>query len=539
MNTEQRYLLAVALCFLVLMVFYTPLFRDKTSNQPEQNIRQEIPFSEVQNIQPQTVADAEIKTATPDEEKIFDLENNALQIRLTNQGAAIQEMLLKGDRRDQTKSTFLIQNTNKKKAFSSDLGSQAPGFESATFELEKLDNLQKEASFVLEKPGEWKVRKRYRLLGEKPAFNLTIEIENISASEKPVTITLPFRLQVGNGGGQYAQDQWESFVVPRMGKITVRKAGSLKKKPFMFQGDIDWQALTRQYVALIVKPENTAVFSASSFIESEHVFESELGFSPKRIGPGGKEIEEFLVYAGREYYEDLKSFKSGFEQTLTQGMWGIFRYWLFISLQLCERLTGGYGYAILLMTFLIKVLFSPLTHMSFESMRKMQVVQPKLKAIQTQFKNDPARLNKEMTELYKRHKVNPMGGCLPMFLQIPIFIGFYQVLAQFVELKGQSLWWIKDLTEPDRLAKIPYLGWDANLLPILMIGTMIWQQKVTPQQSFGSPDQAKMMQYMPVLFGIFFYQLPSGLVLYWTLNNLLTVIHQTAFHKKSSLPEPA
>ena len=284
---------------------------------------------------------------------------------------------------------------------------------------------------------------------------------------------------------------------------------------------------------MIVKPEKEAISAESKTSPERDALESTLKFAPEEVAPGGKFETSFLIYAGPEYYEDLKSFGFGFEQTLMQGTWGAVRHWLFFALRFCQKITGNYGFAILFMTFLIKVLFSPFTHMSFESMRKMQVVQPKVKSIQTQFKNDPTRMNKEMMELYRRHKVNPMGGCLPMIIQIPIFISFYQVLSQFVELKGVSLWWIKDLTQPDRLTKIPGIGIDFNLLPILMIGTMIWQQKVTPQQSMSSPEQAKMMQFMPIMFGFFFYQLPAGLVLYWTLNNLLTVIHQKIFHHRT------
>src|SRR3989338_497244 len=143
-----------------------------------------------------------------------------------------------------------------------------------------------------------------------------------------------------------------------------------------------------------------------------------------------------------------------------------------------------------------------------------------------------------MMELYKKNKVNPMGGCLPMLLQIPIFIAFYQVLAQTVELKGAPfIFFIRDLSEPDRFwtlpFAIPFLGDAVNVLPILMLGSMVWQQQLTPQT--GTSDQQKMMMFMPVIFGFMFYNLPSGLVLYWLVNNLLSIFHQL-FIKGKALP---
>ena len=138
-------------------------------------------------------------------------------------------------------------------------------------------------------------------------------------------------------------------------------------------------------------------------------------------------------------------------------------------------------------------------------------------------------------QLYKRNKVNPMGGCLPMLLQIPIFISFYQVLSETIELKGSEfIFWIHDLAQPDRLASLPFslpvIGDSFNLLPLFMIASMVWQQKLTPQVS-SSPEQAQVMTFMPLIFGVMFYQMPSGLVLYWFVNNMLTIIHQVFINR--------
>jgi YidC/Oxa1 family membrane protein insertase len=170
----------------------------------------------------------------------------------------------------------------------------------------------------------------------------------------------------------------------------------------------------------------------------------------------------------------------------------------------------------------------------------MQAIQPKVKALQEQYKSDPQQMNKAVMEMYRKNKVNPLGGCLPLLLQMPIFIALYQTLTQSIELRGAKFfWWIKDLSAPDSFYTLPFsiplLGNHVNILPLLMIGSMIWQQKLTPTAS-ASKEQAKMMLLMPVVFGFIFYNLPAGLVLYWFINNVLTILHQSMMRTKNLLP---
>ena len=531
MKTEQRYLLAVFLSFLVLVVFYSPMAQRRAGTRSTVEPR----AAEKSIVMPAAIPPADFSKPPEIRTEVFELSNDFYSAKWIGLGGGISELVLKPFGKMKTRGTELIKSENgAQPAFALEIPNQSVRISSAEFKAAQVDLAGKKIDLTFEVPGELRVSKRYELFPDRTAFRLQVRVDNLSgSSEKQVPLELHSQIYFGKEGTRYDQDQLESFTVPKVGKIKVIKEGKLRRAAALISEPIEWQALTKRYFTVIVKPDREAISVESRLSGNHEALESVLRFAPQTVPPGGGFETSFLIYAGPEYYEDLKSFGFGFEQTLSQGTWGLFRHWLFLALRLCEKLSGNYGFAIMLMTLLIKVLFSPFTHMSFDSMRKMQVVQPKLKAIQTQFKNDPTRMNKEMMELYRRHKVNPMGGCLPMLIQIPIFIGFYQVLAQFVELKGESFWWVKDLTEPDRLWKIPGVGFDLNLLPILMIGTMIWQQKVTPQQSMGSPEQAKMMQYMPIVMGFLFYQLPSGLVLYWTLNNLLTVIHQKLFHKSA------
>jgi YidC/Oxa1 family membrane protein insertase len=188
---------------------------------------------------------------------------------------------------------------------------------------------------------------------------------------------------------------------------------------------------------------------------------------------------------------------------------------------------GNYGVAIILLTVLVKILFFPLTQKSMTSMKQMQALQPQLNALRSKFKSDPQRFQREQMELFRKHRVNPMGGCLPMVVQIPIFYALYLTLQYSVELQGAHfLLWITDLSRKD-----PYY-----VLPILMGASMLGQQLMTP--TVGDPRQARVMLIMPVIFTFMFLEFPTGLVLYWLVNNLLSMGQQYLIDRAAKRPKP-
>jgi YidC/Oxa1 family membrane protein insertase len=220
-----------------------------------------------------------------------------------------------------------------------------------------------------------------------------------------------------------------------------------------------------------------------------------------------------------------------------QGLVDLGWFWFLAqpALWLLTRLhdaTGNYGVAIIIITILQKIGFYPLTQKSYKSMQAMQAIQPKLEALKERHKGNKQKMNQEMMELYKRHGVNPFGGCLPMVIQIPIFIALYNALGSSVELwRAPFALWITDLSAPDTLFvvpfAIPYLGaaFAFRGLPLIMGISMFVQQKMSP--TAGDPRQAQMMLYlMPVMFTFIFWGMPSGLVLYWLVNNVLQIGHQ-------------
>jgi len=196
----------------------------------------------------------------------------------------------------------------------------------------------------------------------------------------------------------------------------------------------------------------------------------------------------------------------------------------------------NYGIAIMLLTVIIRTLFWPVTHKGTESMRRMQDIQPLMTELREKYKDNPQKQQQEMLALYKEHKVNPLGGCLPMVIQIPVFFALFVVLRSAIELRFAEFLWIRDLSEPENLFQ-NVLPIGLNILPLVMSATMVWQQKLTP--TTADPRQAKMMQFMPIMMLFIFYGFAAGLVLYWTTSQVLMIVQQVVYKKRRAEKEGA
>ncbi len=282
------------------------------------------------------------------------------------------------------------------------------------------------------------------------------------------------------------------------------------------QGQIVWTALQDKYFLAALIPQNGAgmVVARKS---ADHQVTVGIRHSPA----SGQQASAYRLYAGPKEYDRLRSYRLNLEETIDFG-WFIYGSWslvrmiaqpLFAVLRLLHDFTNNYGVAIILLTASIKLLFVPLTHKSYVSMRGMQELQPKVTALQKKYKDDRQKLQQELMELYRKHKVNPLGGCLPMVLQIPVFIALFNIFYTTIELRhAPFVLWIKDLSDKD-----PYY-----ILPIIMGVSMVVQQKLQPTSM--DPTQAKILLFLPILFTYFFLWFPSGLVLYWLVNNILSIL---------------
>jgi YidC/Oxa1 family membrane protein insertase len=271
--------------------------------------------------------------------------------------------------------------------------------------------------------------------------------------------------------------------------------------------------------------------SAALQFDSELIAEKETFTRTVRAYIGPKDYS-FLKTQGMDQVEVMEFKSTGFWKFMNPIMYPI-KTGLLWGLNALYKVVRNYGVAIMLLTIIVRVIFWPITHKGTESMRKMQALQPQMKEIKEKFKDNPQRMQQETMKFYKENKVNPMGGCLPMFVQIPVFIALFVVLRSAIELRFSKFLWISDLSEPENLfaGMIPIVG-SLNILPLLMSATMILQQKMTP--TAGDPQQQKMMAVMmPIMMLFFFYTMPSGLVLYWTTSNLIMIIQMMIKKKKT------
>ena len=250
---------------------------------------------------------------------------------------------------------------------------------------------------------------------------------------------------------------------------------------------------------------------------------------------------QIVLFVGPKEYRLLarigEEFQNQADLVMNFGKYlGFFAKALLLAMNWVHDVTRlGYGWTIVLITVIIKVLFWPLTAASTRSMKRMQVLAPEMKALKEKYKDDMQKFTKKQWELYRKHKVSPMSGCLPMAIQMPVFIGFFTMIRSAIELRGARFLWIADLSKPDTLFMIPGTNFPFNLLPLLMGGSMLWQSHLTPPSPGMDPAQAKIMRYMPLMFLVFLYNYSSGLALYWTVNNVLTVV-QTKLTKMSQAP---
>ena len=284
------------------------------------------------------------------------------------------------------------------------------------------------------------------------------------------------------------------------------------------KGTLDWTAFQNKYFAAALIPIKGVDYAVTHKID-DHLY---VGLSLQTVKSAAS--SSVLLYVGTKEVFLLEKSGHKLNRLMDYGWLGNkFAFLvkpLLSVLSFFYNLFGNYGWAIIFLTIVIKILFFPLTHKSFKSMKGLQKIQPYVKVIQERHKDDRQKMNEEMIELYKKHQVNPLGGCLPMLLQIPVFISLYHALFFSIELRGAPfIGWITDLSVAD-----PYY-----VTPVLMGVTMFLQQKMTP--SVGDPVQQKIMLMLPIVFTFLFVTFPAGLVIYWTINNLLTITQQYYIYK--------
>ncbi len=299
------------------------------------------------------------------------------------------------------------------------------------------------------------------------------------------------------------------------------------KAEYVHQANDGWLAFVQHYFV--------TAWLAPGGVQREYTIEKRQDGSyagraliPLRAAPGETAKVSVPLYAGPQEKDRLEAAAPGLDLVVDYGWLTIIAWPLFWLLQKFHALSGNWGVAIILLTVLIKLVFFPLSAASYRSMAKMKLVTPRLTKIREMYANDRQKMNQAMMELYRTEKINPLGGCFPIVVQIPVFIALYWVLLAAIELRhAPFILWIKDLSALD-----PYF-----VLPVLMTLTMVLQTRMNPKPP--DPVQAKVMQFMPFIFSIFFFFFPAGLVLYWLVNNILSILQQWQIQRLFDRDKPA
>jgi YidC/Oxa1 family membrane protein insertase len=385
-----------------------------------------------------------------------------------------------------------------------------------------------------------KLLKKYKFNSANNILDLEVEIQNPSPKEITAQLGVEWigRVELEKLAEESNKDLGLKYAFFKNQKVERKDLGgatasgctpgcsSPKKKvdPFEFsdQGAIGWYAFEGEYfTALLVPPSSEKSLLLNVKGDDKNIVKASL-ISPSLSVRSGEAVRRaYRVYLGPKVTEPLKELGVGAEGLIDFGYFTIVAKPLLWFLKLTNTVTKNFGIDIIILSILIKIIFLPLTQISMKSMKEMQKVQPEMNRLKEQYKNDKARLQQELMLLYKRRKINPMSGCLPMLIQIPVFIALYNALQNSIEMRhAPFILWIMDLSAKDPI----------YITPIIMGVTMVVQQKMTP--TAADPAQAKIFMLMPIMFTFLFLSFPSGLVLYWMITNVLSIAHQYYMNKK-------
>jgi YidC/Oxa1 family membrane protein insertase len=509
---KNSILFAVLSTFTIFVwfFFFTPQSTTKNSNNLMQQQNIEVQTSELQNI---NLNKLKFGVQRIKEEQI-NVENEQYKAVLTNKGAAVLSWSIKEKNGQWVDLVF---------PKSSPVMANFPGL---FYKIVSKSNNKVVFEYVSEKG--WTITKTYNL-SNLYMHNLTIEVEKTDGASVPQV-----ELKWGPGLGTDTKETKENVALTRVLAYTTEKPHKLKK----IKNDSElaqiyqWMSIDNRYFLAAFIPKKVTDFDKiiSSRLDKKHPYSLTLVATvPKDIN---KKEYSVNFYLGPKDYTYLKTYNLDLEKTVDFGLFGFLGKIAFAVLTFFYKLTHNYGWAIIMITIVIQLLVLPLTLKSFRSAAAMKRIQPVIKDIQTKYKDNPRRLQAEMLNVYRSQKVNPLGGCLPMILQLPIFWAFFTMLRNAYELRSESwILFVNDLSAADHFLKLGCFN--VNLLPLIMGVGMFLQQKMTAATS--DPTQRRIMYIMPVLFTFMFWSFPSGLVIYWITNSAISMLEQYFVIRRESL----
>ena len=486
---------------------------------------------------------APAQTSSPKTGELLTLKNDVLELEVDTLGGVVSKARLLKHLEEDKSPVLLFDRSNDRQYFArtglvSGSGAELPNH-TQVFAATK-NQANNSITLVAEKNGV-RLEKTYTLSNGSYVVEAKHNIKNISAQNLDATL---YAELVRDGGkpsfkGKVEESSFYStFTGPavytdaeKFHKIDFSDIEKGKSKVPSTQpaGETAWVAMVQHYfVSAWVPP---ATYSKDLYVEKLDKNQFRVGVKSKldALSIGQEKVETFKLFVGPQEERVLENVAPGLELVKDYGWLTILAKPIFWLLEKIHALVNNWGWAIILLTVFIKLVFFPLSAASYKSMARMKEVQPRLLEMKERYKGEPQKLNQAMMEMYRKEKINPLGGCFPVLIQIPVFIALYWVLLASVEMRAAPwLGWIQDLSKPDTLFGV-WFGAPIGLLPILMAISMFIQTKLNPTPP--DPVQAKLMMLMPIVFSFMFFFFPAGLVLYWVVNNILSIAQQWQINK--------
>jgi YidC/Oxa1 family membrane protein insertase len=543
---DKRTVLALILSFLVFLawsVLFGPKPADKPARKPptlEKQREQQVLPEKKEPLGPQK----ELTLESISEALDIKVETELYSTLFSGSGPMIKGFKLKNYRSTAEKGSPLKEliHVNDEDGHGFNLGfsgKNIPNVNWSAYTVNQKDIMLAKGDQSKELVYEWRspqgvdVQTRFLFHADRYDIGLAITVNN--GSEYIIDDALSLQLAHLPRESKKAYGAFEGMALLLDDKLKEIKVSKVKEK--QFDGRIPWVAYEEPYfMAALANENDTRLTAKGTTLPNGEIRVSYITPS-LNVKPFERVTKHFTLYLGPRDLYVLKGLGKKLEKAINFGWFDIIAKPLLVTLRFFNTYVSNYGVSIIILTILVKILFWPLTHKSYQSMKEMRKLQPMMAKIREKYKNNKQEMQKQLMSLYKTYKINPMGGCLPMVVQIPVFFAFYRILPSSIELRhAPFVLWINDLSAPERLLsfpfKIPFMAppYGIPVLTLLMGASMFLQQKMTPTP--GDPTQAKMMMFLPIVFTFLFINFPSSLVLYWLVNNLLSIAQQYRINRQ-------
>jgi YidC/Oxa1 family membrane protein insertase len=553
---QARLVIAIVLSVLVFLAwqffFVDKEAVQKSAPQTEKSPAQEQPVKAAQPYPGETQAVQTDKTGVTDTQvstpsritKTVTVDTPMYRVKLSENGAAVTSFVLKHYRETVQENSPLKELLPQENPIETVLigfaGKSLPGLDNAVFstnvnaENVNIRDSAQEISFSWKSDRGVLVEKTYKFYPDSYLIGLDIAIKNGSDQTIQDKLFVALTSPVPNDKRMYGFEGPSALIEKKLEEVKIKNIADQN----IYPGNVQWVTLQDRYFMMSVIPEQVGEASMRLYLKGNELIEAQYALPDGAIGPGTQHTYQYSLFFGPKSMDILAAAGHSLNKALDFGMFDILAkpcVWLMNKLY---SVIPNYGIAIIVLTILIKGVLWPLGSKSYKSMSEMKKIQPLMKEIREKHKNDKKKMNEEVMSLYRTYKINPLGGCLPMVVQLPVFFALYRMLYQAIELRHAPFFlWIDDLSAPDRLfrfdiASIPFMEppYGIPVLTIIMGATMLLQQKMSPPM--GDPTQAKMMMFMPLIFTVIFINFSAGLVLYWLVNNVLSISQQYYIQKK-------